>query len=137
MGRAPKGNANALKHGLYAKHFKPEEKVELRQMAWNDLLYEILGSRSMAEKAMELANREMAVPAPDVAKVVALINTWTSAVTSISLAAARYGVLTGENANLNDSLAEALAGLPLHEPDPVDKLEPDPEGRRWQQLKAW
>ena len=136
MGRAPKGNANAIKHGLYAKHYKPAEKAELRQMAWNDLLYEILGSRSIAEKAMDLANREMAVPAPDVAKVVALINAWTSAVTSISLAAARYGVLTGENAGLNDSLTEALAGLPLHEPDPLDSGEPEPEGPKWRQLKA-
>jgi hypothetical protein len=119
MAGAPRGNSNALKHGLYAKHFKPEEKAELRRMAWNNLLFEILGTRSMAEKAMDLANREMALPAPDVAKVATLISAWTSAITTITLAAVRYGVLTGENASLNDSLAEALAGLPLHEPDPL------------------
>ncbi len=119
MAGAPRGNSNALKHGLYARHFKPEEKAELRRMAWNNLLFEILGTRSMAEKAMDLANREMAMPAPDVAKVATLISAWTSAITTITLAAVRYGVLTGENASLNDSLAEALAGLPLHEPDPL------------------
>jgi hypothetical protein len=119
MAGAPKGNSNALKHGLYAKHFKSEEKAELRRMAWNNLLFEILGTRSMAEKAMDLANREMSMPSPDVAKVATLISAWTSAITTITLAAVRYGVLTGENASLNDSLAEALAGLPLHEPDPL------------------
>jgi hypothetical protein len=118
MAGAPRGNSNALKHGLYAKHFKPEEKAELRRMAWNNLLFEILGTRSMAEKAMDLANREMAMPSPDVARVATLISAWTSAIITITLAAVRYGVLTGENASLNDSLAEALAGLPLHEPDP-------------------
>ena len=120
MAGAPRGNSNALKHGLYAKHYKPEEKVELLRMAWNNFLFEILGTRSMAEKAMDLANREMAMPSPDVVKVATLISAWTSAITTITLAAVRYGVLTGENASLNDSLAEALAGLPLHEPDPIN-----------------
>lgn len=37
MAGAPKGNCNALKHGLYAKHYTPEQKEELRQMGHRDL----------------------------------------------------------------------------------------------------
>jgi len=55
---APRGNSNSRKHGLFAIHFNPEEKAELRQLAWNNLLFEILATRSMAENAMGLANRK-------------------------------------------------------------------------------
>jgi len=119
---APKGNTNALKHGLYAKHFKPEEKAELRQMPWNNFLFEIMGTRSMAGIVKDLTNREMGNPSPDIAKVVPLILAWNTTVSTITLSALRYSFLTGANISLNDSLAEALAGLPLHEPDPLDNL---------------
>ena len=38
---APKGNTNALKHGLYAKHFSPEEQTRLRKMSPEDYRHEI------------------------------------------------------------------------------------------------
>jgi hypothetical protein len=115
---APRGNKNALKHGLYARHFTPEQSQDLGKMTWNNLLFEIAASRSMAEKAMSLADRHMCQPDPDSDKVVALIHAWNASVTSIGLLAMRYSLLTGKNAALNDSLAEALSGLPLYEPDP-------------------
>ena len=34
---APKGNTNALKHGLYAKRYSPEETAGLRKMQPEDL----------------------------------------------------------------------------------------------------
>jgi hypothetical protein len=116
---APKGNHNALKHGLYAKHFTLDETDNIRRMDWKNLLFEIAGCRSMAEKAMALAYRLMDQPDPDTDKVVALLNAWNASVRSIALLALRYSTLTGENKAFNDSLAEALAGLPLYEPDPL------------------
>jgi hypothetical protein len=117
---APKGNHNALKHGLYANHFTPAESDDLRQMAWNNLIFEINGSRSMAEKAMALVYRLMAESDPDVDKIVGILNTWNSLARSIGMLVLRHSTLTGENPGLIDSLAEALAGLPLHEPDPEE-----------------
>ncbi len=38
---APKGNTNALKHGLYAKHYTPAERAELRRMLPDDLQHEM------------------------------------------------------------------------------------------------
>ena len=38
---APKGNKNALKNGLYAKHFTPEEREGLRKMKPEDSTQEI------------------------------------------------------------------------------------------------
>ena len=91
-------------------------------MPWNNFLFEIIGTRSMAGIVKDLNNREMGNPAPDIAKVVPLILAWNTTVSTITLSALRYSFLTGANVSLNDSLAEALAGLPLHEPDPLDNL---------------
>jgi uncharacterized protein YjcR len=41
MAGAPKGNTNALKHGLYAKLYSPEQKADLKKMALDDLAHEI------------------------------------------------------------------------------------------------
>jgi len=53
----------------------------------------------------------MGNPSPDIAKVVPLSLPGTHRST-ITLSALRYSFLTGANISLNDSLAEALAGLP-------------------------
>jgi hypothetical protein len=115
---APKGNLNALKHGLYARNFLPDETDALRRMTFDNLLYEIAGCRTMAEKAMRLVYRHMSQPDPDSDKVVPLLNAWNASVRSIALLALRYTTLTGDNPSFTDSLAEALAGVPLYEPDP-------------------
>lgn len=112
MTPAPKGNQNALKHGLYARHFKPAETAELRRMAWNNLLYEIMGSRAIAEKALNLVNQHMQASKPDTDKVVALIHAWSDSVATIGLLATRHALLNGKSLDLNDALTEALAGLP-------------------------
>ena len=38
---APKGNKNALKNGLYAKHFTPEERAGLQKMKPQDSTHEM------------------------------------------------------------------------------------------------
>ena len=57
MAGAPKGNTNALKHGLYAKHYSPEEQKELRRMSFDDLQHEINAMRKVAADILEEHNK--------------------------------------------------------------------------------
>jgi uncharacterized protein YjcR len=54
---APKGNTNALKHGLYAKQYSPEEQKELRRMSFDDLQHEINAMRKVAPTKGNIALR--------------------------------------------------------------------------------
>ncbi len=112
MAGAPKGNTNALKHGLYAKHFRPEDKAELRRMAWNDLLYEIMAGRNIAERAMRIIDQEMGFPVVDTLKASIAIKVFMTVVTGIGALATRHGILNGKDPNLNDSFVQALSELP-------------------------
>jgi len=51
---APKGNQNALKHGLYAKHYTPEMLPELQNMSPDDYLMELAASRATLGKALDI-----------------------------------------------------------------------------------
>jgi len=50
---APKGNHNALKHGLYAKYFTKEDLKKLNKMPINDLIAEILTTRLVISRILE------------------------------------------------------------------------------------
>jgi hypothetical protein len=51
---ARKGNLNALRHGLYRKHFTPEITPELKRMPTDSLLSEIAALRLCAARALDL-----------------------------------------------------------------------------------
>jgi len=121
MAGAPKGNCNALKHGLYAKHYTPEQKEELRQMEHGDLRHEINVARMILSDIVKIHKQIMAGKQVDIEKLTKLDNSACNAIDKVSLCATRYAILNGENVNLNDSLTEALEGLPLHEEDPRDE----------------
>jgi len=118
MAGAPKGNCNAMKHGLYAKHYTPEEKEELRKMGYGDLRHEINVARMIVGDIVKIHKQLMAGEQVDIEKLTRLDNSACIAIDKVSLCATRHAILNGECDTLNDSLAEALAGLPLHEEDP-------------------
>ena len=51
---APKGNRNAVKHGLYAKHFTADVQPELLRMPVDSVLMELAALRLTALRAMDL-----------------------------------------------------------------------------------
>jgi hypothetical protein len=51
---AKRGNLNALRHGLYRKHFTPEITPELKRMPTDSLLSEIAALRLCAARALDL-----------------------------------------------------------------------------------
>ena len=53
MAGAPKGNANALKHGLYARFYEPQELPEFRRMPSDDPLQELAALRWSAMHALQ------------------------------------------------------------------------------------
>jgi hypothetical protein len=123
MAGAPKGNCNALKHGLYAKHYSPEEVGELRQMGYADLRHEINVARMIVSDTVKIHKQLMAGEQVDIDKLTRLDNSACNAIDKVSLCATRYAILNGDCATLNDSLSEALAGLPLHEEDPIHEKD--------------
>ena len=120
MAGAPKGNTNALKHGLYAKHYTPEQRNELRRMAYNDLRHEINAARVIAADILQIHYRLMSGEPFDLDQLTKNVSSFFHAIDKVSLCAIRYSILTGTNANLNDSLADALSLLPAYTPDDTD-----------------
>ena len=121
MAGAPKGNCNALKHGLYAKHYTEEQKEELRKMGHGDLRHEINAARMIVGDILKLHASLMSGEKVDIDEITKLDNSACNAIDKVSLCATRYAILNGECEKLNDSLAEALEGIPLHEEDPRDE----------------
>jgi hypothetical protein len=119
---APKGNTNALKHGLYARHYQPDETKELKRMEANNLLYELMAARSKAEKCQALAEAEINKPMKEVKNIVAYLTAWDFALNTVGALASRIAILTGENTTLQDSLTEALSGM--RQFDPEDEVDP-------------
>jgi hypothetical protein len=112
---APKGNANALRHGLYAKHYTPEQRKELSQMAHDDLRHEINSARVVAADILKCHYQIMAGEKVDLDQLAKNVGSFCNIIERIGLAVSRYSLLTGSNPGLNDSLAEALATLPMYE----------------------
>jgi uncharacterized protein YjcR len=119
---APKGNTNALKHGLYAKHYRPEEVKELKRMEADNLLYELMAARQKADKCHNLVEAQELMPAKDIASMVALLGAWDTALNTVANIATKISLLTGTNQTLQDSLMEALSGMKQFDPD--DEYDP-------------
>ena len=96
MAGAPKGNCNALMHGLYAKHYTPEQKEELRKMGYGDLRHEMNVARMIVADMVKIHKQLMAGEPVDIEKLTKLDNAACNVIDKVSLCATRYAILNGE-----------------------------------------
>ena len=118
---APKGNTNALKHGLYAKHFSPEEQTRLRKMSPEDYRHEIAMMRLAVSnlfqiqvqlhKMVEEALRDK--QSCDVEALSKISNSLSLAVTALNTVARTHALFNGTDTSGNDAFEEALNGLSI------------------------
>lgn len=107
---APKpGNTNALKHGLYARHFTPGEVRDLRKMPMDDLRQEIALLRIVVSRMLALAESE-----PDLEAITKLMNSLSTAVTTLNTTIRTHSLLTGNYSPLDEALAGALDDEPFY-----------------------
>ena len=118
---APKGNTNALKHGLYAKHFSGEEQTGLRNMSTEDFRHEIHMMRVAIKNVFEMqAELRKAIQtihgAEDKEMIEALAkitNSLALAVTALSTVVRTHALINGKDEAVNDALEQALNSLPI------------------------
>ena len=118
---APKGNTNALKHGLYARHFTPEEQAWLRKMSPQDLRHELYMVRKAVDGVYIVQQRILAridaTPASsdpeDEDRLARVTNSLAIAVTALNNTARTCALFSGADATLNDPLDDALSRLPI------------------------
>ncbi|MGA2488639.1 MAG: hypothetical protein ABSF99_00420 [Anaerolineales bacterium] len=118
---APKGNTNALKHGLYAKHFSPTEQAGLRSMSPEDYRHEINMLRVAVKNMFQIhsdlkkiVERMLACEQPaDVDGLAKITNSLALAVTALNTTARTYALFNGTDTSLNDSIEEAMDSLPV------------------------
>ena len=116
---APKGNTNALKHGLYAKHFSQEEQTRLRKMSPEDLRHEIGMMRVAVKNVFDVQVREYervkslmnAGQVYDVEPLAKTTNCLAAAVTALNSTLRTYALFNGSDTNVRDALDEALDGM--------------------------
>jgi hypothetical protein len=118
---APKGNTNALKHGLYAKRYSPEEIAGLRKMSPEDLGHEFYMVRVAVKNIFEIHQRIHAmieampgsVPPEELEALAKITNSLALVLTALNTTARTYALFSGTDKSLNDPLDEALNSLPI------------------------
>ncbi|MGB8213525.1 MAG: hypothetical protein WCE68_08205 [Anaerolineales bacterium] len=118
---APKGNTNALKHGLYAKHFSPEEQAGLRKMSPEDYRHEINMMRVAVNNVFDMQMRvyqmlDSAMKSSQPVEVEALTrisNSLALGMTALSTVARTHALFNGTDKLLNDDFEVALKSLPI------------------------
>jgi hypothetical protein len=133
---APKGNTNALKHGLYSHRFSPQEQEWLRRMAPDDLRPELGMVRTVVKNMFELhvylqnmlAEAARNHQPVDVEALTRVTNSLALAIAALNNTARTQALFTGTDKTLTDPLDEALNSLPvflddtylLESPQPAD-----------------
>jgi hypothetical protein len=118
---APKGNTNALKHGLYAKKYTPEEIAGLRNMSLTDFRHEYYMMRVVVDNVFEVQqsiraridSRQGESCPEDEEALAKITNSLARAMTALNTTAKTYALLNGEDPALNDPLDEALGEMPI------------------------
>ena len=110
---APKGNTNALKHGLYAKLFNENQRLGLKKMAWDDFRHEEFVHRSIGAGIFKLLQVLLAEKPPDIDQVVKLANSLSNNTASISTSARTHALLNRHDNEIADALSEALDNVPF------------------------
>ncbi|MGA2490609.1 MAG: hypothetical protein ABSF99_10580 [Anaerolineales bacterium] len=109
---APKGNTNALKHGLYAKQFNEDQRAGLRKMDWNDFRHEEFAHRAIGEAIFILLHDIITGFQPDIELVVKLVNSLAINTTATCTCARTHALLNGEEPESDDPLSIALDMVP-------------------------
>jgi hypothetical protein len=118
---APKGNTNALKHGLYAKHFTPDEQARLRRMSPEDYRHEIHMMRLAIDNLFDiqirmykLLDESMRSGQPvDPNGLAQISNSLSLAMTALNTTARTHALFSGTDTSLNDDFENALNSLPI------------------------
>jgi hypothetical protein len=118
---APKGNRNALKHGLYAKHYTAEELARLRKMRPDNYEPELEMIRSVVNNVFEihiyihkLMQEEVKNGQPvEVEAWTKITNSLSLALTALNTTARTHALFTGTDTTLNDDFEQALDSLPV------------------------
>lgn len=116
---APKGNTNALKHGLYSKHFSAEEQTRLGKMSPEDYRHEINMMRVAIRNVFEIQvrlHKEVedlmnAGQGYDVEALAKITNSLSLAMTALNTTARTYALFNGSDTNVTDAFDEALDSL--------------------------
>jgi hypothetical protein len=116
---APKGNKNALKHGLYSKHFSQEEQTRLGKMSPEDYRHEINMMRVAVRNVFEIQvrlHKELeelmnAGQGYDVEALAKITNSLSLAMTALNNTARTYALFNGTDTNVKDAFDEALDSL--------------------------
>ena len=118
---AAKGNTNALKHGLYAKGYSPEEMRGLKAMSPEDYRHEIYMLRVAVKNIFKIHGEmnkrlEKTLESGQKIDVEALTKTTNSlalAMTALNTTARTYALFNGTDTTLNNPLDEALGSLSI------------------------
>lgn len=120
---APRGNTNALRHGLYARSYTKEQISDLGKMPFNDIRQEIAALRVVISKALlvlDAAEPATAINADGAEKpsgaderiaYAKLLASTTTAITQLAQLARTQAILSGDDSPLNRALDDALSGL--------------------------
>jgi hypothetical protein len=100
---APKGNTNALKHGLYAKHFTPAEREHLGKMSPMDSIHEVHLLRLTLEKVLSMIES-----CEDEDRLIKLYNTLYQGTQRLMTAMRTNSLLLGDNQEILTSFWEAV-----------------------------
>ena len=123
---APKGNKNALKNGLYAKHFTPEEREGLRRMKPEDSTQEMyvlqviisdLFEEHIRERELVKKLREQGKKA-DLEALIELDNSLALVITALNGTKRTHALFKGTDATSNDAYDEALNSLAIFKQEP-------------------
>ena len=118
---APKGNRNALKHGLYAKHYTAEELERLRKMKPDNYEPELGMIRTVVNNIFEIHNyiKKMMAEAMrtgqpvEVEALAKITNSLSLALTALNTTARTQALFSGTDTSFNDDFEEALNSLPV------------------------
>ena len=100
---APKGNKNALKHGLYAKHYTEQQKKDLQKTPPLEAFDEINMLRSTLDHLLELI-----ADCEDEDRKVKLYNALYTGTQRLLAAMRTHTILVGDNQELLTSFWEAV-----------------------------
>ena len=121
-----KGNTNALKHGLYAKHFTPEQRAGLQKMKPEDSLHEMyvlqviiddLFEQHILEREHVKKRREQGQPV-DLEALTRLDNSLALAITALNGTKRTHALFKGTDATSNDAYDDALNSLAIFKQEP-------------------
>ena len=117
---APRGNANAYKHGLYAKRFTDDQIKDLRRMPLDDLRQEIAMLRVIIDRMLELCLQDQ-----DIEIIAKTTNSLSIAVSTLNTTIRTHALMTGTYQPLDEALAAALDEVPFYTQTTEGELKKD------------